>query len=308
VCYAAGTRILTATGERRVENLRCGDLVATLVGERQVVQPVKWIGHRRIDLAAHPRPETVAPIRIQRGVFADAMPRRDLRVSPDHAILVDGKLVCARQLVNGMTIQQDRTAAAVEYYHVELDAHAILLAEGLPAESYLNTGNDGFFATADTPLTLHPDLTDQAAYPSREAASVAPFVWDEATVRPLWQRLADRAHAMGRSRPLLPLTADPDLHVVVKGRRLKPLHSDNGLHLFAIPRGTASVHLVSRVSSPTVTRPWLEDRRSLGVYHQADRAARRRRYAGGAARLPRYRTRLVGGRAQRRNPAAVDQR
>lgn len=165
-----------------------------------------------------------------------------------------------------MTIQQDQTAAAVEYYHVELDAHAILLAEGLPAESYLNTGNDGFFATAHTPLTLHPDLTGQAGYPSREAASVAPFVWDEATVRPLWQRLADRAHAMGRSRPPLPLTADPDLHVVVKGRRLKPLHSDNGLHLFAIPRGTTSVHLVSRVSSPAVTRPWLEDRRSLGVY------------------------------------------
>ena len=83
----------------------------------------------------------VAPIRIQRDAFADGMPHRDLVVSPDHAIFVDGKLICARQLVNGTTIRQELDWTAVDYYHVELDQHAILLAEGLPAESYLDTGN-----------------------------------------------------------------------------------------------------------------------------------------------------------------------
>ena len=120
-----------------------------MVANDGTVASVKWIGRRRIDLTTHPRPETVAPIRIQRDAFADNMPHSDLLVSPDHAIFVDGKLICARQLINGTTIRQEKGWTAVEYFHVELDAHTILLAEGLPAESYLNTGNQGFFANSD---------------------------------------------------------------------------------------------------------------------------------------------------------------
>ena len=85
----------------------------------------------------------MAPIRIERDAFADGMPHRDLLVSPDHAIFVDGKLICARQLVNGTTIRQERDWTAVDYYHVELDQHAILLAEGLPAESYSTPATAG---------------------------------------------------------------------------------------------------------------------------------------------------------------------
>jgi hypothetical protein len=136
-CFASGTRVLTATGERLVESLMQGDIVLTLSGDELLAQPVKWIGRRRIDLATHPRPETVAPIRIQRGAFTDNMPHSDLLVSPDHAIMVDGRLICARQLVNGTTIRQEKAWSSVEYFHVELDTHAILLAEGLRAESYL---------------------------------------------------------------------------------------------------------------------------------------------------------------------------
>ena len=156
VCYARGTMIRTPDGELPVEKLRPGKQVITLVDGQEVPQTVTWLGHRRIDLAGHPRPETVAPIRIERDAFADGMPHRDLVVSPDHAIFVDGKLICARQLVNGTTIRQERDWTAVDYYHVELDQHAILLAEGLPAESYIDTGNSGFFANSGAPLVLHP--------------------------------------------------------------------------------------------------------------------------------------------------------
>ena len=148
VCYARGTMIRTPAGELPVEKLRPGKQVITLVDGQEVPQTVTWLGHRRIDLTAHPRPETVAPIRIERDAFADNMPHRDLLVSPDHAIFVDGKLICARQLVNGTTIRQELDWTAVDYYHVELDQHAILLAEGLPAESYIDTGNSGFFANS----------------------------------------------------------------------------------------------------------------------------------------------------------------
>ena len=265
VCFAAGTRILTATGERMVESLLPGDIVLTLADGALNAQPVRWVGRRRIDLIAHPRPETVAPVRIQRGAFADATPHRDLLVSPDHAIFVDGKLICARQLINGTTIRQEQGWTSVEYFHVELDAHAVLLAEGLPAESYLDTGNHGFFANSGAPLVLHPDLTDETDYPARAAGSCAPFVSDEASVRPVWQRLAERAAALGQPAPALETTSEAALCIVAKGRTLRPLYGENGLHIFALPKGATEVRVVSRAGAPADTRPWLDDRRRLGV-------------------------------------------
>ncbi len=265
-CYAAGTRILTATGERMVESLLQGDIALTLSDGELIAQPVKWIGRRRIDLTAHPRPQTVAPVRIRRGAFADNMPHTDLVVSPDHAIFVDGKLICARQLINGTTIQQEKGWTSVEYFHVELDSHAILLAEGLPAESYLNTGNHGFFINSGEPLVLHPDLTDETDYPTREAGSCAPFVSDEASVRPVWQYLATRAAALGRPAAELDTTTDPELCIVVKGRTMRPVSGESGRYIFILPKDATEMRLISRAGSPTDVRPWLDDRRSLGVY------------------------------------------
>ena len=159
----------------------------------------------------------MAPIRIERDAIADGMPHRDLLVSPDHAIFVDGKLICARQLLNGNTIHQERDNRAVHYYHVELEQHAVLLAEGLPAESYLDTGNKGFFANSGAPLVLHPDLTDETDYPTREASSCVPFVTDEASVQPVWQRLADRAAAIGQAGSQRVTTTDADLRLLAVG-------------------------------------------------------------------------------------------
>jgi hypothetical protein len=266
VCYVASTRILTADGERPVETLLPGDIVLTVADEDRIPAPVKWIGRRRIDLAAHSRPETVAPIRICRDAFAPGMPHSDLLVSPDHGIFADGMLICARQLINGTTIRQEIGWTSVDYFHVELDGHAVLLAEGLPAESYLDTGNRGFFANSDAPLVLHPDLTSEADYPDREAASCVPFVWDEANVFPVWQRLANRAVDLGPPAVLPETATDPHLCVVAKGRTVRPLCSENGLFIFALPKETTQVRLVSRAAAPTDAKPWMEDRRRLGVY------------------------------------------
>ena len=245
--------------------LHPGKQVITLIDGEEVPQTVIWLGHRRISLAGHPRPETVAPIRIKRDAFADGMPHRDLLVSPDHAIFVDGKLICARQLVNGATIRQELDWTAVDYYHVELDSHAILLAEGLPAENYIDTGNSGFFANSGAPQVLHPDLTDETDYPTREAGSCAPFIWDEASVRPVWQCLANRAAAIGRPVSQRVTTTDADLRLRADRRTIKPVISNSNRVIFVLPRGAHEVRLVSRAQSPTEARPWLEDRRRLGV-------------------------------------------
>lgn len=252
-------------GDVAVEALCAGDMVATQKNSDIVFRPVKWIGRRRIDLSAHPRMETVAPVCILRGAFADNVPHRDLAVSPDHAILVEGRLICAHQLINGTTIRQEQGLSAVEYFHVELDAHSILLAEGLPTESYLDTGNRGFFANADEPLMLHPNLTDETGRSTREAASCAPFVCDEVNVRPVWERLAKRAAYLDLAiRPVQTMT-DPDLRIVAKGRTLNPISAKDGLYCFVLPGGETEVRLISRAGSPTEARPWAEDRRYLGV-------------------------------------------
>jgi hypothetical protein len=279
-CFLMGTRIATSRGEARVEELAVGDvvqtvacaartipddLVVTLADGQLSAQPVKWIGRRRIDLLAHPRPEMVAPIRIRRDAFDDGMPHRDLLVSPDHAVFVDGKLICARQLVNGTTIRQELDWTAVDYYHIELDQHAILLAEGLPAESYLDTGNHGFFANSGAPLVLHPDLTDETDYAPREAGSCAPFVWDEVNVRPVWQSLAERAAAIDQPMPTRKTTMEAGLRLRAKGRTVKPIYGDDGLAIFVLPRGAREARLLSLSQSPTEGRPWLDDRRRLGV-------------------------------------------
>jgi hypothetical protein len=265
VCYAQGTMVEAVDGEVAVEALRPGDRVMTLRGSELTPVPVIWIGHRRVNLAAHPHPRMVAPIRIDRSAFADNVPHRDLLVSPDHAILTDGKLICARQLINGATIRQDTDRNSIIYYHVELEKHAIMLAEGLPAESYLDTGNRGFFANSDQPGPLYPDLTDDADNAKREANSCEPFATDERSIRPVWQRLAERAGAIGR-RPASPRTTDdPKLRLLAGGRLIKPVTTDAHRYIFMLPRGVSEVRLISQAATPTDARPWLEDRRRLGV-------------------------------------------
>ena len=85
-------------------------------------------------------------------------------------------------------------------------------------------------------------------------------------MRPVWQRLAERAEALGQPAPKPATTTDPGLRIVAKGRTVRPLYGENGLYIFALPKGATEVRLVSRAGSPTDTRPWLEDRRCLGVY------------------------------------------
>ena len=161
---------------------------------------IQRLGHRRIDLPATiggsiRRTDPHSARRLRRHLAA---PRPAGVAGP--CVFVDGKLIGARQLVNGTTIGQEHGWTAVDYFHVELDAHAVLLAEGLPAESFSTpaTATSWQFRRADAAA---PDLTDEADYPTREAASCAPFVWDEASVRPVWQRLADRAAALGQPVP-----------------------------------------------------------------------------------------------------------
>ncbi len=129
-CYARGTRILTQRGEIAIEALCIGDLAVTNSG---ALRPIVWLGHRRIDISRHPDPAAVQPVRVLAGAFGEALPRRDLWLSPGHNVAFEDALMPISCLINGRSVAQIKQAS-VEYWHVELDAHDIILAEGLPAE------------------------------------------------------------------------------------------------------------------------------------------------------------------------------
>ena len=157
VCFTTGTAIATARGSVRVEDLVVGDMVRTVSGTNR---PVRWIGHRAIERAAgHER-----PVRIVAGTFGEGLPERDLWLSPGHPVLVGadadgegGHLVPIMCLINGTTIER-MLVDTVTYWHVELDAHDVLLAEGLPAESYLDWGDRIFFTEGADHVLANPDF------------------------------------------------------------------------------------------------------------------------------------------------------
>lgn len=144
VCFAEGTRILTPRGEVPVETLRAGDLVVTPLASHRV-QPLTWVGHRHIDCTTARDRRDVAPVLLRAGALGPGMPARDLRVSPEHAFLLDGRLVPARLLVDGLEIIQETWCSSVTYWHLELPSHGILVADGAFAESYFDDGNRQFF-------------------------------------------------------------------------------------------------------------------------------------------------------------------
>ena len=181
-CFASGTRIRTERGEIAVEHLRVGDLVPTMFGT--AAQPIVWIGTRKVDCKRHPHPEDVIPVLVRRGAFGDGLPVRDLRLSPDHAVYAEGRLVPIRHLVNGSTIVVEQ-AASVTYWHIELSAHNVLFAEGLPAESYLETGNRGAFGNAGVVMPLYPSFA-----PGARPVGCAPLLTRGPQLEALRTRLA----------------------------------------------------------------------------------------------------------------------
>lgn len=135
ICFMAGTRIRAAAGDVAIETLNRGDLVMTTEGE---FRPVRWIGRQTV-FARFADPVRSWPIRVKAGALGENLPCRDLLVSPDHALLVDGLLVHAGALVNGSSIAREKRAPETfVYYHVELDDHELILAENVPAETFVD--------------------------------------------------------------------------------------------------------------------------------------------------------------------------
>ena len=250
-CFAQGTRIATERGEVAVERLRVGAQVPARFAGRATVA---WIGHRRVDCRRHPRPHDVWPVRVRAGAFGAGQPMRDLVLSPDHAVLAEGALIPIRYLINGRTIVQEPRAEVI-YWHVELDRHDAIMAEGLACESYLDTGNRGAFENGGAAVQLHADF----ALRVWQTQACAPLVRAGGALAAVRRNLLDRAERLGHR-----LTGDPGLRLLAGGTSLKP-ERDGPRWRFRLPAATQTVRLVSRVWTPAHTRPAEDDTRGLGV-------------------------------------------
>ena len=249
ICFAAGTLILTETGEVAVENLKIGDKVVTASG---TIRQVVWLGRRTIDCTRHETPRTVWPVRILRDAFGDGKPSRDLHLSPQHSVAVtcvEDVLIPIRYLVNGATIAQE-PCDRVEYWHVELDTHDLVLAENLATESFLDTQGRAFFENgANTEAAALKTFDDFCR----------PIVLEGPIITAVRSQLRRRMTAMDWA-----LDFDADLHVTADGVRIDPAVAGS-VARFLVPSITRDLRIKSRTFIPAEVDIDSGDGRALGV-------------------------------------------
>jgi hypothetical protein len=243
-CFLRGTAILTPRGEVAVEHLAAGDAIVTAGGaHRQLV----WIGTGQV-LVNPGRRTTATPIIVRKSALAANVPNRDLRITKGHSLYLDGVLIPAEFLINHRSVLWDDTARVVTIYHLELDAHDVLLANGAPAESYRDDGNRWLFQNANTGWDLPPK------------PPCAPVLTGGPIVDTIWRRLLDRSGP----RPGVPLTEDPDLHVLAGGHLIKGRRTAEATYLFDLPAHPGELRIISRTGSPA-EMGLSRDFRQLGV-------------------------------------------
>jgi hypothetical protein len=187
-------------------------------------------------------------------------------VSPEHCLILDGRCVPAKLLVNGGSIAREYRTTPFEYYHIELAQHGILIAEGAEAESYLDTGNRAAFDNAETPRMLHPAFEVNPTSERWLTDACAPLASIEEEVAPIWQMLADRSVALGYPVPTPSTVEGSDLHIEADGLRIDPVSDRDSRYVFTIPAGVKTVSLASRFCIPADKMvSSVRDTRRLGV-------------------------------------------
>ena len=142
-CFLNGTKISTPSGDCLVQDLRIGDEVQTLAGRKAI----KWIGYNKFTKEeGRAWLDSVIPVHVARFAIDDQTPYRDLYLSPLHCLFFAEALIPVMYLINETSIAQGTPSeiSALEYYHVELDTHEVIYAEGALVESYDGSNRDNF--------------------------------------------------------------------------------------------------------------------------------------------------------------------
>ena len=165
-CYLGDVLVATPDGQKLVQDLKPGDRLLTADGR---VTTVNWLGRQEMATRFN-RPEVINPICICKDAIAEGVPSRDLHVSPDHGVEIGGLLINAAALVNGVSIYQMANVPieGFTYYHVQTEAHELILAENCPSETYLDCINAHSFLNADERERTHVPEMDLPRISARQ--------------------------------------------------------------------------------------------------------------------------------------------
>ncbi|UYH51070.1 Hint domain-containing protein [Candidatus Kirkpatrickella diaphorinae] len=270
VCYLADAMVETVSGEKPVQDLQVGDEVITRDAFGNIsTQPIIWTGKSRLRAnKALSDDRSGFPVRIKAGALAEKVPHRDLLVTSEHAIFLEGHFIPVRMLVNGRTISYDRSIEAYDYYHFETAQHSIVHVSGAATETFLDNGmRDQFAEQNQAENGAAADGVKQWGLDSAAPLCVTPEF-----VRDIYESLKDRAAQIDPSDASAltagyDVTEDPDLNVeTVDGARLELREVTNGWYLYSLPAGLSQLYLTSRVTRPCdALGPFIDDRRLLGV-------------------------------------------
>jgi hypothetical protein len=243
-CFLAGTLIRTATAEVAVQDLTVGDHVLTSSGQ---ARPITWIGTGTV-LVSPGKRSAATPVIVRKGALAGNVPHHDLRITKGHALFIDDVLVPVEFLVNHRSILWDDHQRTVTFYHIELEAHDVLVANGASSESYRDDGNRWLFQNANSGWGQPPK------------PPYAPVLTGGPAVDAIWRRLLDRSG----QRPGVAIADDPDLHLTVRGRRVDAMSRSEGFHVFRLAGPPDGARVASRSGAPQELG-LARDPRSLGV-------------------------------------------
>lgn len=265
-CYLSGVQIQTEAGLKNIEDISPGDNVITWLSNLVDSQPrqVIWCGHGNVVVNEN-LPDDMAgwPVRICKNAITDNVPCKDMLVTGEHGLFLNGKFVPARMLVNGMSIIFDKSIKEYTYYHIETQHHAIIKADGMWSETYLDVGGNRLgFELGENVIPLNRNLR----WEENGAALIA---YERDFVEPLFRSLAKRAIDLGYKEIAISpeLTNEHNLHLLTNnGERIEPSKEWNGHISFVIPAGITDVTIMSRRSRPSdVIGPFENQRNTLGV-------------------------------------------
>ena len=263
LCFCIDTFIATPRGQVKVQDLAVGDMVITA---SRAVRPIAWIGTGQV-LATRGKRGAATPVIVRKGALGPNVPYQDLRVTKGHAFHIDGVLIPVEFLVNHRSIEWDDRAQEVKLFHIELESHDVLVANGAPAESYRDDGNRWLFHNAN------PGWDQPAKEPC------APVLTGGPVVDAAWRRLLDQAGPRRRA----PMTEDADLHLVADGMRLDAMSHAGDSYVFRLPAIPVTLRLASRSAVPQELG-LARDARLLGVAVRRIAARKGTRFQTMAAR------------------------
>lgn len=265
-CFCKGSLIRTSKGDIPVEELQIGDEVfvyddATLKG---AMRRLTWVGQSHAVVRSRlPDDQAGYPVCLLKDAIAEGVPYKDMLITSEHCLFLNGRFVPVRMLVNGRSIFFDKSTKSYDYYHIETERHSVIMADGVMTESYLDTGNRSAFRQPGAVVSIK-----QSRYLTWEDAA-APLDVSRLFVEPLFHKMKNRADNVKHARQSYTqsLTSDDGLYLLTEtGNILTSLRRAKDWVMFMIPEDVKNLQIMSRANRPCdVIGPFLDDRRMLGV-------------------------------------------